>query len=112
MLAPAYMGFGGGGQGWYRDMQANGANKLRAYGRYLANRFRNHANILWVHGGDFNPPEKDLLRALASGIREVDSRSLHTFHGSRGTSATSYLGMAEPWLQVSNIYTDSATVVR
>jgi hypothetical protein len=112
MLTPAYMGYGGGGQGWYREMQANGANKLRAYGRYLANRFRDHPNILWVHGGDFNPPEKDLLRALASGIRDVDIRSLHTFHGSRGTSATSYLGMAEPWLQVSNIYTNSSTVVR
>jgi hypothetical protein len=111
MLAPAYMGFGGGSEGWYREMQANGVNKLRAYGRYLANRFRNHVNILWVHGGDFNPPEKDLMRALASGIRDVDIRSLHTFHGSRGTSATSYLGIAEPWLQVSNIYTDSTTVV-
>lgn len=111
MLAPAYMGFGGGSEGWYGEMQANGASKLRAYGRYLANRFRKHANILWVHGGDFNPPEKALLRALANGIRDVDTRALNTFHGARGTSATDFLGTAEPWLQVSNIYTDATSVV-
>ena len=111
MLAPAYMGFGGGSEGWYREMRANGPAKLRAYGRYLARRFGKHANILWVHGGDFNPPDKVLLQALASGIREVDQRALNTFHGARGTSATSFLGTGEPWLQVGNIYTDATNVV-
>lgn len=111
MLAPAYMGFGGGSEGWYREMRVNGATKLRAYGRYLATRFRNRANILWVHGGDFNPPEKALLQALVGGIRDVDSRVLNTFHGARGTSATDFLGLEVPWLQVGTIYTDAFNVV-
>jgi hypothetical protein len=110
LLTPAYMGFGGGDQGWYVEMQANGAAKLTAYGQYLATRFRNYDNILWVHGGDYNPPEKTLLRAIANGIISVDAKWLHTFHGSRQTSALSFLP-SESWLSVNDIYTDATTVV-
>ncbi len=111
MLAPAYMGFGGGSEGWYREMAANGAARMRAYGSYVARRFRHHANILWVLGGDFNPPELVLLRALVAGIREVDGMSLNTFHGARNTGASDFLGTAESWLQVDNIYTEANNVV-
>jgi len=111
MLTPAYMGFNGGSQGWYAEMVANGEAKLRAYGRYLATRFAAHDNLLWVHGGDYNPPEKTLLRAVANGLRDVDTGPLHTFHGARGTSALAFLGTSEPWLSVNNIYTDENTVV-
>jgi len=110
MLTPAYMGFGGGSEGWYQEMLVNGTTKLRAYGQYLANRFRSHDNILWVHGGDYNPPDRTLMRAIAEGIRSVDPRWPHTFHGSRGTSALSFLGTTEPWLQVNTIYTNSTVV--
>ena len=111
ILFPAYMGFGGGEQGWYREMQANGVTKLRAYGQYVANRFRSYDNIVWAHGGDYNPPELDLMRAVVNGIRDVDTRWLHTFHGVRGTEALRFLGSVETWLQINSIYTDSATVV-
>jgi hypothetical protein len=111
MLAPAYMGFHGGSEGWYREMQVNGTTKLQTYGRYLANRFRNHTNILWVHGGDFLPPDKALMRAVVKGIREADTHALNTFHGSRGTSATKFIGTEEQWLRISNIYTDASNVV-
>lgn len=109
LLAPAYAGYGGGSQGWYREMRANGAVKLRAYGRYLGNRYRHAANIVWVQGGDFNVPDKHLVRAIAEGIREADSKP-HTYHGSRGTAALEYWGTDETWLNVNNIYTDSASV--
>ena len=111
LLAPAYMGYQGGDQGWYQEMAANGEVKLRAYGQYVANRFRAYDNLLWLQGGDFDPPEKLLLRALANGIRDVDTRWLQTFHGGRGTSALAFLGSAEPWLTVNDIYTDESTVV-
>lgn len=113
MLTPSYMGFNGLSEGWYQEMKANGATKLGAYGQYLANRFRAHDNILWVQGGDYNPPEleRGLLRAIANGIRAVDTRWLHTFHGNRGTAAMQLLGTAEPWLTVNTIYTNVSTVV-
>jgi hypothetical protein len=111
MIAPAYMGWGGGVEGWYKEMKASGAAKLRSYARYLASRFRDYDNILWVHGGDYNPPDRALLRAIPNGIRELDSRWLHTFHGSRGTTATEFLGSAEPWLDVNTIYTGDAPII-
>jgi len=109
MLAPAYLGCCG--DGWSSEMSSNGEAKLRAYGQYLASRFRAHDNVLWVHGGDANPPDKTLLRAIANGIRDVETKWLQTFHGSRGTAALEFLGTAESWLTVNDIYTDGTTVI-
>ncbi len=111
LLTPAFMGFGGGSQGWYSEMTANGPTKLRDYGTYLANRFRSYDNILWVEGGDYNPPDLDLLRAIPNAIRAVEPKWLHNFNGARGTSALAFLGDGEPWLDVNDIYTESGDVV-
>jgi hypothetical protein len=104
LLAPSYTGSGGGSEGWYDAMVANGPDRLRQYGEYLGRRYRDFNNILWVHAGDYNPPQKELVRAIAEGIRAVDPRALHTAHGSRETAALAYWE-GEPWLQVNNIYT-------
>jgi hypothetical protein len=110
LMTPAYMGFNST-EGWYPEIVANGETKVRAYATYLANRFKAHKNLLWVEGGDFNPPEKVLLRAIANGIRGVDASALQTFHGTRGTSALGFLGTGEAWLNVNSIYTTESTVV-
>ena len=111
MITPTYMGYNGGSEGWYQEMVANGEAKLRTYGQYVANRFKAYDNVLWVQGGDYNPPEKTLLRAVANGIRDVDPARLQTFHGARGTSALGFFGTTEPWLTLNNIYTNESTVV-
>jgi hypothetical protein len=113
LLAPAYTGYHGGGQGWYQEMERNGANRLRAYGQYVGNRYEVFTNVLWVNGGDFNPPNsgKDLVRAVANGIRDVDVRAMQTFHGGRFTAALGYWDTSERWLTLNNIYTDQSTVV-
>jgi len=114
LLAPAYMGYQGGSEGWYQEMSANGAVKLRAYGQYVANRFLAYDNILWVQGGDYDPPDKTLARAVANGIRDIDTNGkwLQTFHGGRGTGALEFLNTtSDPWLSVNNIYTNTETVV-
>lgn len=110
-LTPSYMGFGGGDEGWYQEMVANGATKLRNYGQFVANRFGAYDNIVWVQGGDYNPPDLGLLRAIPNGIRDITTKWPHTFHGSRGTSALGFLGTGEAWLSVNDIYTTEATVV-
>jgi hypothetical protein len=114
LLTPAYMGYNGGTDGWYAEMVANGTTKLRAYGQYVANRFRAYDNILWVQGGDRDVADKTLARAIANGIRDIDTAGkwLQTFHGDRGTSALEWLNTtSDPWLNVNNIYTTQDTVV-
>jgi len=109
LLTPAYVGYGGGQEGWYQEMVANGTTKLFAYGQYLGNRYKNFHNIVWVQGGDYNVPDKSLVQAVANGIRSVDNKP-QTYHAQRGTAAMQFWGTGEPWLGVNNIYTDENTV--
>jgi hypothetical protein len=104
LLTPSYLGYDGGSEGWYEAMAANGRNRLRRYGEYLGRRYRDFSNILWVDGGDYDPPNKSLVRAIAQGIREHDPQALHTAHGSPETSALDYW-QGEAWLQVNSVYT-------
>lgn len=104
LLTPSYVGNGGGSEGWYQEMVASGADKMMEYGRFVGEQLGELDNIIWVHGGDYNPPDKDLIRALVRGIRETDPGALHTAHGSPGWAALDYW-RDEPWLMVNNVYT-------
>jgi hypothetical protein len=63
-------------------MRKNGPEKCREFGRYLGNRYKDFANILWMHGNDFQTwkvqPDDVLVLAVAHGIKEKDTRHLHT----------------------------------
>lgn len=111
LLTPSYLGYEGGSTGWYREMRDNGVERLRSYGRYLGMRYRNLTNIVWIHGGDYNPPERALMQAIIDGIREMNPDALHSFHGSRGTAARAFVGEETAWLDVNTIYTDENGVV-
>jgi Protein of unknown function (DUF4038)/Putative collagen-binding domain of a collagenase len=104
LLAPAYAGAGGGNEGWYKEMVKNGPARLRRYGQYLGKRYAKFTNLLWVYGGDYNPPQKELVEAIAEGIREFEPKALSTAHCAPETAAVDFWGR-EPWLQVSNVYT-------
>lgn len=109
LLAPAYLGFNGGSEGFYQAMQANGATKMRDYGRYVATRFAAYDNVLWVNGGDFNPPDKTLTRAVALGINDILPNALQTVHCVRLTGGLDYW-RGESWLDVNTAYTQSDVV--
>jgi len=104
LLVPAYLGYNGGDQGWYSEMLANGSTKLRDYGRFLGRRYQDYSNILWTHGGDYNPPNRSVIQAIAAGIREFDPDALGSAHCAPETAALEYWG-GESWLQVNNVYT-------
>lgn len=109
LLAPAYVGWDGGDEGWYQAMKANGPDRLRRYGAFLGRRYRDLDNILWVHAGDYNPPDRDLVRAIAEGIREFDPQALHTAHQAPQTTALDYWP-DEPWLGVNTVYSYSEAI--
>jgi uncharacterized protein DUF4038/collagenase-like protein with putative collagen-binding domain len=104
LLAPAYAGANGGTEGWWREMQANGVGKLRQYGEFLGKRYRHSKNIVWTHGGDYNPPDRSLIEAVIEGISAHDTAALHTAHCDRETMASEYWG-DRPWLQIDTLYT-------
>jgi Protein of unknown function (DUF4038)/Putative collagen-binding domain of a collagenase len=104
MLAPAFMGINGGPEGWYHEMASNGPDKLRRYGRFLGRRYRSYPNVLWVQGGDYNPPDRTLEIAVAEGIREEDPEALQTVHDAPETAALDYW-KGQRWLNLNTIYT-------
>jgi hypothetical protein len=105
LLTPAYTGYGGAEQGWYQEMKATGTGALLSYGRYVGRRFARYNNIVWVNGGDFDPPDHSLVGAVARGIAEADPTALQTFNGARGSTVRDDWG-TERWFKVDNIYTD------
>jgi hypothetical protein len=104
LLVPSYMGAGGGSEGWYQEMVANGPTKLRQYGKYLGERYRHFTNIIWLHGADYNPPDRSVVTVIAEGIREFDTRALHSAQCEPGTSPIEYW-RGEDWLNVNTVYT-------
>lgn len=103
LLAASYIGCCGD-DGWYAAMVASGKESLRAYGRFLGRRFRAFDNVMWVHGGDANPADREVVAEIALGIREVDPTKLHTGHTAPGFEAMGVYAGAD-WLDVNNVYT-------
>ncbi|HEU0215540.1 MAG TPA: DUF4038 domain-containing protein, partial [Stellaceae bacterium] len=68
--------------GWLQTLRDNGIGKARAYGRYLGSRYKDVANIIWMHGNDFqswrDPGDNDLVIAVGKGIRDTDANHIQT----------------------------------
>jgi hypothetical protein len=68
--------------GFLDVLTRNGVAKDRAYGRFVARRFRSFPNIVWLNGNDFqtwhSARDDAVVRAVASGIRSVDPSALQT----------------------------------
>lgn len=71
---PAYLGYPGSNQGWMQELVANGGERSRAYGEWIARRYRKRKNIVWMLLGDmgtFTPEEKDVEAMLIKGLKSV-----------------------------------------
>ena len=108
LLFPCYLG---AETTWIDDLHANGVEKARAYGRFVAERFAKYPNLIWVMGGD-RDPEYALAEhdALAEAIHTHDPTHLMTFHGSVHSSRTLYHNA--PWLDLNMNYNYRETYVQ
>ncbi|MDB5561622.1 MAG: hypothetical protein JWN11_1040, partial [Hyphomicrobiales bacterium] len=104
LLVPAYLGAGGGGEGWYAEMARSGAQSLKSYGAYLGNRYKDLSNIVWVLGGDYDAPDKTLIRAMVEGLTAANPLALKTVHSSRDTVTSDYWA-GDRWLDLDTAYT-------
>jgi len=71
------------------------------YGQWLGQRYKDASNIIWILGGDRtieNDQHKEIIRAMARGLRKGDGGShLQTFHP-RGGSGSSNDFHNDQWL--------------
>jgi hypothetical protein len=104
MPAPAWFGADGGQGGFYQELVAAGPDTVRAYGAWLGRRYASAHNIVWVMGGDYSPPEKQITRAMAEGIRAGGGTQLMTGHGTAWQSSLD-TWEGERWLDLNAVYT-------
>jgi hypothetical protein len=111
LLAPLYLGYEGGVEGWYQEVLRNGAGRCREYGRYVGRRFARHPNVVWIDGGDTWPRSAgEHVDALVAGIKEGDPAHLHTAHN--GPERSAIEDYDRPWLDVNTTYVHCERVVR
>jgi hypothetical protein len=104
-LAPAYLGYGGGDEGFFREIKSGGKDKLHVYGRFVGRRFKDLPNVVWLLGGDYTPEPADrwVVTELAASLREEDAHHLMTAHCSPENAAAAIYGQ-ESWLAISTVY--------
>ncbi len=87
----------------------NGVDKCHEFGRYLGSRYQGFDNILWMHGNDFqtwkNPEHDAVVLAVARGIREKDTRHLHTIELDYTVSGSLDDARWAPLIDVNATYT-------
>jgi hypothetical protein len=72
--------------------------QARAYGTFLAERYKDKPNIIWFIGGDIHGDVKpEVWHALAESIKAVDKNHLMTFHPFGRTLSAIWMNNAE-WL--------------
>lgn len=83
-VCPAYLGFGGGSEGWMSEVTAESAADLQAYGAFLAARYT-QGNVVWVMGGDYagTTTERDKQWNIVTGMRSVRTGDIITGHPAR-----------------------------
>jgi hypothetical protein len=94
---------------WLGILRANGTEKAFAYGRYLGMRYQNFANIIWMHGNDFqswrDKNDNALVQAVARGIRSLDYNHIHTVELNYLTSGSLDDPSWAPLIELNAAYT-------
>jgi hypothetical protein len=84
VINPAYLGYGGGQEGWNTEITAESAGDLQTYGAWLARRY-DQGNVIWCMGGDYagTTGERDKQWNIVTGMRTVRTTDLVTAHNAR-----------------------------
>jgi len=86
LIAPCYLGFDGGPEGWWEQLvaPANTRDVCFRFGAYLGERLNRCRNVIWLAGGDFAPPPgsegEARLWHILRGIQSSGSPLLWTGH--------------------------------
>lgn len=109
-LAFLYLGYGGDEEGWWSELtsDANSEDDCLGFGRFVAERFSDHKNVVFVAGGDYLPPTGSKgagrLVKVAQGIRDGGATQLMTGHWSPESLSTDQKDLV-PFLRLNGVYT-------
>ncbi|MCU7551900.1 glycoside hydrolase family 140 protein [Chitinophagaceae bacterium LB-8] len=85
---------------WGTNVKEGYVNQQQAqkYASWLADRYKNQSNIIWMNGGDIPGADSlDVWKTIGSTLRAHDPNHLITFHP-RGRTTSSIWFHKEPWL--------------
>ena len=83
--------------GLVKDGHMN-VEEAKTYGRFLAERYKNCPNIIWIIGGDIQGDVKpEVWDALATTIKSIDKNHLMTFHP-RGRTTSAHWWSKASWI--------------
>ena len=78
--------------GWLTVLRNNGPAKAKAYGRFLGERYKSFANIVWFNGNDFqswaDAADDEVVLAVAQGIAAADPAHMQTVELNLSTSGS------------------------
>jgi hypothetical protein len=108
MLFPAYLGYGGGDQGWAADLTASGATKVEAYGQFIGNRYKDQSNIIWMAYGDTDPGNisgmDTLLVDLITSIQGAGATQLWAGHLPKDEGSPYDDATVAPYMNLNSVY--------
>lgn len=116
-LAPMYLGYDGGDEGWWKALtnQANTREVCYRFGMYIGRRYKNRTNILWVIGGDYLPPAgsegEARLRSFLEGIKAAGAKQLWAGDWNAPCISTTERAFAD-LMDVNAVYTDQGQTKR
>ncbi len=83
---------------WGSNIENVTVEQVEEYATFLANRYKDKSNIIWINGGDTKGNEAfDKWNAMGNTIRSIDKKHLITFHP-RGRNSSSEWFQNQPWL--------------
>ncbi len=83
---------------WGSNIKEVTDEQAKKYAAFLANRYKNQSNIIWLNGGDIRGNEAlEKWNAIGNTIKSIDKKHLMTFHP-RGRNSSSAWFHNASWL--------------
>lgn len=83
---------------WGSNIKNVSLEQAKKYATFLANRYKNKTNIIWINGGDIKGSDGfEKWNMIGNTIRSIDKNHLIGFHP-RGRTSSSTWFQNEPWL--------------
>lgn len=86
---------------WGKGPEVFTSTNAKVYGKWLAERYKNRKNIIWVLGGDRNPRndgDVNIWRSMAAGIKETLPNAMITFHPQPNEKGSAEWFHKDEWL--------------